>query len=420
MRDALRVLRKEGHIAYVVGGSVRDHLIGRTSKDHDIATSASPDELCKFFPEAITVGKAFGVLKIPIDPAPTVLEIATFRKDLHYSDHRHPTGIQMTGPLEDAKRRDFTMNALFYDPQAVKILDIVGGVKDIKHKVIRAIGKPKERFREDALRLLRAIRFSARLDFEIAEETWKAMLARAHLITKISAERIRDELNLMWMSAKPHRALELLSDSGLLDFILPELKKSMKEKKENQNQDWVKLLTVLRKLANLKDTIKEGPAVYWAAILRRIHLTEESETQEMAEKILEKYKIPQIEIKKILLMMMQLPKFKEVFKMRESTLQRFLRIPQFNDLLALHQAEALSHDGNLSYFDFCSERFNALVGQKDQKGYIDGKDLIALGLTPGPKFSEILEKVEDLTLEGLIRSKEQALEFVISHYGHQG
>jgi len=415
VRDALQRLDDAGYVAYVVGGSVRDFLLKRESKDHDIATNATPDQLCELFPEAVTVGKAFGVLKIPLPPSfkarlqqgkAEFIEIATFREDLEYKDFRRPEGVRFAGPEEDAGRRDFTINALFYDSKISCIFDPTGGLEDLKNRRIRAIGDPNKRFREDALRLLRAIRFVTALDFTLEEKTEAAIRSCAKLINHVSGERIRDELTSMWTGSHIADAMIRLSDSGLLRHVLPEVEACRKH-----DAVWRHILRMLRFLE--KENPVRSATLSWAAILL--------DAGRLALSVGLRLKMSREEIDQIVAIVQDQLKFKDVFKMREATLLRFLKQPHFEELLALHKADALATDGNLAYYEFCSTRLEMLKrtypdGLSKFPKLIDGKDLIQLGFKPGPEFSEILREVEDLALERRLKTKEEALEYVIHHF----
>ena len=433
VRDALQKLHSEGYVGYVVGGSVRDFLLGRESKDYDIATNALPDQLCKLFPLALMVGKEFGVLKVPTGSQPPLMEIATFRKDLDYQDHRHPSGVVFSTPSEDAARRDFTINALYYDPKSNRIFDPTGGMEDLKVRKIRAIGDASVRFREDALRLLRAIRFKTQLGFDLNPETSRAIQARARLITKVSAERVRDELSLMWKGPKPSEALSLLSELGLLQFILPEvqaLKGVPHIPSYSDDEDlWAHLLKMLEFLV-IQNPVR-SLTLAWSVVLHEVgkpvvaRMNEEKnfngyehESAKIAEKVADRLKLSRADTEQIVKMIVEHMKFRDVFQMRESTLQRWIREEYFEELLAFHKADAVSSDGNLAYYEFCLSRLEAnrksppVALQK----ILDGKDLIQLGFQPGPLFSEILRVVEDLALERKLMTKDEALEFVVRNY----
>ncbi|MFZ9596000.1 MAG: CCA tRNA nucleotidyltransferase [Bdellovibrionia bacterium] len=433
VKDALYRLSNAGHLAYLVGGSVRDFLLGHEVKDHDIATSAHPNELCQLFPNAIEVGKAFGVIKVPTGTYPPLLEIATFRQDLDYQDFRRPKGVVFSGPAQDALRRDFTINALFFDPKTSRILDFTSGVEDLKNKKIRAIGSPSERLKEDALRLLRAVRFKTRLGFQIEAKTAEAIRLRAKLITKVSAERIRDELTLMWRGPNPGVALEMLSEFGLLGLLLPELEalRGVPQIPSSHRHEtlWDHELRMLRVLA--EQTPERSQALAWAAILHDVGKPEalrlthgknfnghEQESVKLIRKITERLRMSRADSELISDLVEELTQFKEVFQMRESTLQRFIRRPYFEELLALYKADAVATDGNLAFYEFAFSRFEAFrqTPHLQSPKLIDGHDLLQLGFQPGPEFSEILRVLEDLVFEKKISTKEEALDYVISHW----
>jgi poly(A) polymerase len=435
VKDALQRLDEAGHVAYVVGGSVRDFLLRRESKDHDIATSAGPDELCALFPRALTVGKAFGVIKVPCGAE--LLEVATFREDLDYSDHRHPKGVRFSGPVEDARRRDFTINALFYDPKTSRILDSVKGMEDLKNGVVRAIGDAPKRFQEDALRLLRAVRFATRLGFEIDPETYAAIRGRAKLILKISAERIRDELTLMMTGPNPDVSITMLSELGLLQHVLPELESlrglpqpGMASESGKSSDVWTHTVRAIGLLARFAP--QRTPSLAWAALLHDVGKPvaakrsggknfngHELDGARLARAIAIRLKMPRDQVETIASMLEVHLKFKDVFQMREATLQRFVQQTGFEELLALHKADALATDGNLAFYEFCASRLTAMKAGRAAlvpPRLIDGTDLIQLGFYPGPRFSEILRTVEDLALEHKLGTKEEALEYVVRHF----
>lgn len=400
VRAILNRLHQEGFVAYIVGGSVRDFLRGETPKDYDIATSATPEALERIFSKALTVGRAFGVFKVPVESrdleSHEFVEVATFRSDLDYKDHRHPTAVEFKGPEEDAKRRDFTINALFFDLKTQSIIDFVGGFDDLKHRILRAIGHPSLRFKEDALRLLRAVRFSVRFGFTIEEETKKAIQMRANLIEKISAERIRDELTLMLKGRDPHIAFRKLKELGLLERVLPEIVTVPERELE-----WVSKLHENRSLE-----------LAWAALLVN---------SEKTVPVTTRLRLSHDQSQVIEYLVTHLSKFREVFRMREATLIRWISHAHFEDLLRLHQAVAVATDGNLAAYEFALSRYrelkkarasDPLFGEK----LITGEDLIQLGLRPSPLFSEILQTVDDLALEKRLKTKEEALEFVVKYF----
>lgn len=428
MKAAVQRLDERGHVAYIVGGSVRDFLLGRTVKDHDLATSATPDELEELFPNSVTVGKAFGVLKIPIGETGETFEIATFREDLEYRDHRHPRGVKFSGPAEDARRRDFTINALYYDPKTARILDSVGGIADLQAKIVRAIGLPTQRFKEDALRLLRAVRFTTRLGFALDPPTSEAVKARARFITHVSSERIRDELTLMFRGPNPGRALETLAKLDLLQHALPEVDELRAlERARPECEAWSHLLRMLETLD--RQTPSRSFALSWAAVLHEVGRPSawrrskernfnhhELDGARISAAIGERLKFTRDDSERVSKLIEDHLKFKDAFQMREATLERFVREPHFPELLSLYRADATALDGNLAFYEFCHSRFDAARASRETPRLIDGTDLIQLGLQPGPEFSQILRTIEDLALEQKLRTKEQALEYVVRHF----
>lgn len=425
-----------------MGGSVRDFLLKRPIKDHDIATSATPDEICELFPNAITVGKAFGVIKVLVGKNDNTVEveIATFREDLDYKDHRHPAKVRFSGPQEDALRRDFTINALFFDPKTSRILDPTGGIEDLVAKKVRAIGQPIARFEEDALRLLRAIRFTTTLGFELEEETLKGLRSRVKLIRHVSGERIRDELTRMLLGPNPGPALEMLADTGLLKQVLPELEAlrgvsqaptymRSASRDSNENDIWATTLRTVCFIA--KNSLERSVALSWAMLLYDVGKPAALKANDgknfngheiqgalLARVIGERLRMTRVDTERVASMIEDLLKFRDVFKMREATIERFVRLPYFDELLELHRAQASSSDGNLAFHEFSAYRRKLVLGSalRDPARLIDGKDLIQLGFFPGPEFSAILRTVEDLVLERKLTTKEQALEYVVSQF----
>lgn len=415
VKEALEKLDRAGFTAFVVGGSVRDFLLGRPTKDHDIATSADPDTLAELFPHAVMVGKAFGVIKIPVEGYPYPLEIASFRKESGYTDFRHPKKVEFADIFEDARRRDFTINAFYYDSKTRRILDQVDGFRDLESGTIRAIGDPMERFQEDALRLIRAVRFSALLGFEIESSTREAIRTRAKLIGKISAERIRDELTAVLMGPRPAQGLMDLSELGLLDYILPEVAKLKRHPMAFAKLN--KMLEIMARHYSVREV-----EFSWAVLgyeLGRIGKGSKQDRSEIAQSLCLRLKMSRAETARILELIEEAPKFRECFKMRDATLQRFVRLPRFDLHLALHRVEALATDGNLAFYVFCSNLAEDLKKQAENNiKILNGEDLIQFGMRPGPRFSEILRTIEDLALEGKLKTKEQALEYVLKHFVH--
>ncbi len=395
-----------GVVVYLVGGSVRDFFLGRQVEDFDLVTSALPDQICELFPGCVTVGKAFGVIRVPSGSGNLgpFVEVATFRKDLASLDHRHPLGVEFSGIENDSLRRDFTMNALFYDPKTGRYWDGVGGKADLSQRLIKTVGDPELRMKEDALRLLRAVRFQAALDFTIEQATADAILKLAKGITYVSAERIAGELSRMWLGARPERALQSLVQYGLLPIVLPELHKKAEAK-------WAVTLRRVRWLA--QEQSPRSLALAWAAVLMELGAGGEG-----LKRVLQRLKFAKVEAEKIDALIGCAQQSTEVFQMREVTLQRWVRHEHFVEILALIRAEAMAVDGNLAHYEFAQCRWaeaQAAVTQESE-ARLTGADLIALGLLPGPLFAEILEQVSDQILAKKIQSKREALEYVLKNF----
>jgi poly(A) polymerase len=374
------VLHQAGHAAYLVGGCVRDLLLDRPAQDFDVATNARPDELLRLFPGAGLVGAHFGV--VLVTEGEGTVEVATFRSDHAYRDGRHPEGVTYeTDPRQDARRRDFTINAMMMEPRSGAVLDFVAGRADLAAKLIRTVGDPVERFGEDHLRLLRAVRFAARLGFEIEGGTLDAMRALAPRIATVSAERVRDELVRILTEGGARRGVELLAESGLLAEVLPE---AIVDRRmlEGLVEPSVPLAVAV---------VLQGVARP-AAILERLRFSNEVSRQ-------------------VLALLENEPRFAGIREMHLSDLKRFLRMPGFEDLLQLHR---LRHGGaNLATYDFARAKLAALPPEElTPPRLITGDDLIALGIAPGPEFKLLLDAVETEQLEGRITTREEALAFV--------
>jgi poly(A) polymerase len=417
-RDIVAQLQRSGHIAYFAGGCVRDQLLGIEAKDFDIATSARPEEVQRIFPRVTNLtGKSFGVVRVLVEDE--FFEVATFREDGPYQDGRHPESVRFATAEEDAQRRDFTINGLFYDPVAEKLIDYVDGEADLRAKVIRAIGNPADRFAEDQLRLLRAIRFATRLNFKIEPVTWAAICAGASSIRTISAERIRDELNKTFSATKPEIGLDLLDQSGLLKEILPDLaamhgvEQPPEYHPEGDVYEHVRLMLTKIKEPNLdlalgvlfhdvgkKPTSKVDEN-------GRIRFNEhESVGANMTEKIMTdlRYDNKKIEIVKELVQHHM--QFKDVPHMRDSTLKRMMARPTFPLELELHRIDCDSSHGDLRHYDFLKEKLETMSAEQiDPPSFITGRDLLAMGLTIG----RILEAVRMAQLEEAVQTRAEAL-----------
>jgi putative nucleotidyltransferase with HDIG domain len=426
-------LRAAGHSAFLVGGCVRDLLLGLVPKDFDVATSARPAELLALFPRADQVGAHFGVVLIRQGDAQ--VEAATFRSDLAYLDGRHPTGVHFeTEPQQDALRRDFTINALLLDPVSGEVTDFTSGRSDLEQKLIRAIGDPEARFREDHLRLLRAVRFAAYLDFQIEPATFSAIQRLAPLIESVSAERVRDELSRMLTESNrsetsPRRGLELLDASGLLQQILPEVAamKGVAQPPEfhPEGDVWTHTLIMMEGLRQPSIELALGVLLHDVGkpptfrVAERIRFDGHVEKGiEIAHSILSRLRFPHDVIEHVEALVANHMKFMDVSRMRESTLKRFMRIPDFEDHMALHRLDCLSSHGGLENYDFVRRKQSEVPPEQLKPApLLTGNDLIAAGYKPGPIFRTVLHQIEDAQLENRISTKEEALAIAVQLIG---
>ena len=365
-------LRAAGHQAYFVGGCVRDLVLGRAPKDFDVATSATPDQVLTLFEKTFAVGAHFGVVLVCTGEIMT--EVATFRSDGAYSDGRHPDAVRFsTSPEEDVKRRDFTINGMMMDPVNDSVLDMVGGMQDLNARLIRAIGDPSERFTEDKLRMLRAVRFAARFTFDLEPATAKAIEQLAPAVNQVSNERVRDELTRMLTEGHARRAFEMLDATGLLAQVLPEVVKmkgvAQPPQYHPEGDVWVHTLMLL-------DGLAAGcpVALAWGALLHdigkpatfrvapdRIRFDGHVEAGvRIAEEICKRLRFPNHETEQILSLIANHMRFADVRKMKESTLKRFFRLQHFDQHLALHRLDCLASHGSLELYDFARQRFETL------------------------------------------------------------
>jgi len=442
----VRTLRERGHQAYLVGGCVRDMVLGHEPADYDVTTDATPDQVMRIFPETYAVGAQFGVVLVPpgspdareLRPAveatsvPTdhskadVVEVATFRSDIGYSDGRHPDRVQFsTDPREDVERRDFTINGLLLDPIKGEILDFVGGQQDLKAGIIQTIGSPEQRFGEDKLRMLRAVRFAARFEYTIDPATFAAMQKLAGNIHQVSRERVRDELSKMLIEGHARRAFLLLDESGLLQQVLPEIlaMKGVAQPPQfhPEGDVFVHTLLLLEKLP------RPSPmTLAWGALLHdvgkpatfrvadRIRFDGHVEVGvKMAEQICRRFRFSNHDTEQILALVKNHMRFGDVQRMKESTLKKFMRLPQFEEHLELHRLDCQSSHGDLTSYEFTREKLVSTPEASMRPApLVTGNDLINAGYVPGPRFKEILAAVEDSQLEGQLQNKEQALAFV--------
>ena len=426
-------LRERGHVAYFAGGCVRDLVSGDPAKDIDIATNARPEQVQAIFPRTFAVGAAFGV--VVVVEGGMNFEVATFRCDAAYLDGRHPSAVDFSSPEEDAKRRDFTINGMFFDPLANEVIDFVGGQTDLQAKIVRAIGEPALRFGEDRLRMLRAVRFATVLDYKIDNATWTALVANASAITQISAERIRDELVKIFLSPRRAAGWELLDRSGLLRAILPEIEPMKGCEQPEQFHPEGDVFEHTRRMLELLPENVSVPLVF-SVILHdvakpvtartdhtgRIRFNEHDKIgAQMAEQIMERLRFSRAEIDATVEMVRQHMVFKDVPRMRVAKLKRFMARPTFVEELELHRVDCQSSHGMLDNYEFLQSKREEFANEPIvPPPLVRGDDLIALGMKPGPEFGEILEAVETRQLEGAFKTREQALDWVKRTYAAAG
>ena len=417
----VRELRARGHQAYLVGGCVRDRLLGAQPKDYDVSTDATPQSVLSYFPRSQPVGAHFGVVLVG-SSAGAHVEVATFRSEGAYLDGRRPEEVRFeSDPRLDVLRRDFTINGLMEDPLTGEILDYCGGQADLRDAIVRAIGDSQRRFEEDHLRMLRAVRFAARLHFAIEPETMRAIRDRAAEIHRISAERIRDELIRILTEGDARLGVELLDQSGLLAELLPEVKayQGVQQPPEfhPEGDVWTHTLMMLEKLNRPTTTLAFAVLLHDVGkprtfrIADRIRFDGHAEVgAQMAARILTRLKFPNDECDRIVSLVANHMRFKDVMAMRASTLKRFLRLPEFNEHLELHRLDTQASNGYTAAYDFVREQL-AHLGQEELRPprLLTGRDLIGAGYLPGPPFSRALEAVETAQLEGEVATKEEAL-----------
>jgi poly(A) polymerase len=433
----LQQLRARGHSAYLVGGCVRDLLIGIAPQDYDIATSARPTEVMAIFPETIPVGAQFGVVLVvarQADEKPIHVEVATYRSDVGYTDGRHPDAVRYSDTAqEDVQRRDFTVNGLLLDPMTNEVIDYVSGRADLERKIIRTIGEPHQRFREDKLRVLRAVRFAARLGYHIEPGTMAAIRELANEIHMVSRERIRDELDKMLTEGHARRCFELLDESGLLQEVLPEVSalKGVEQPPQYHPEGDVWIHTLLL-LDGLDKTSSKSLA--WAVLLHdigkpptfreapdRIRFDGHAEVgTRMAEQICRRLRFSNDITEQVSTLVANHMRFGDVRKMKESTLKRFMRLPRFEEHLELHRLDCCASHRDLSLYQFVREKLENTPEEEIRPApLISGEDLIQNGWTPGPQFRTVLQAVEDAQLEGALHTREEAISFVETNFPQQ-
>ena len=428
-------LLRNKHQALLVGGCVRDLLLGREPEDYDVATDASPVEVAGLFPESVAVGAEFGVILVPKDGLK--IEVATFRSDVGSSDGRHPDRVVYSKtPFEDVQRRDFTVNGLLMRHDSGEVLDFVGGRKDLDAGIIRAIGDPERRFAEDKLRMMRAVRFAARFGFEIDAATFRAIRGHAAEIEQVSPERLREELTKMLTEGAARRAFELLDQTAVLDKALPEIAamKGVEQPPEfhPEGDVWMHTLLMLGRLEK-----QASPTLAWGVLLHdvgkpptfqsasetgdRIRFNHHVEVgMKMAEALCRKLRFSNDETEQIIALVANHMKFGHVEEMKKATLKRFVRLSRFEEHLELHRLDCLASHRNLDAYEFV-ERFvkETPPAQVRPERLLTGDDLLGLGYRPGPQFARILRGVEDAQLEGQIKTKEEATGYVLKNFANQ-
>ena len=420
----IRRLREQGFEAYLAGGCVRDRLLGAPAKDYDIAADARPDVVRRLFDQTVAVGARFGVIIVVMDGEQ--FEVATFRADAPYLDGRRPSDVRFGSIEEDARRRDFTINGMYLDPQSERVIDLVGGMRDLRAGKIRTIGRPDERFAEDRLRMIRAIRFAARLNFAIDPATLAAIQALAHTVKVVSAERLGEELTRILTEGGPAVGMELLRGSGLMGELLPEmLALEHCEQPANFHPEGDVYRHTMLALSMLEpgcaETLAFGVLLHDIAKPRCRAVSDNRVTfyghcehgAEMAREILRRLRRPRAVEERVAYLVRYHLRLCMAPRMRQATLKRMLAEDGFNELLELSLLDALASNSYLGYYHFCRRALADLDGQKPRPSrLVTGHDLIAAGLTPGPRVGEILREIEDLQLEGTLTDREQALAYV--------
>lgn len=437
----VRELRERGHSAYLVGGCVRDLVLGREPADYDVATSATPAEVMRIFPQTYAVGAQFGVVLVPVkhdheggERDNYAIEVATYRSDGLYSDGRHPDRVQFSSEARvDVQRRDFTINGLLLDPVTREVLDYVGGRQDMDRRTVCTIGDPHQRFAEDKLRMLRAVRFAARFGYEIEQKTFAAIRELAPQINQVSHERVRDEILKMLTEGQARRAFELLDQTGLLEQVLPEIKKMQGVQQppeyHPEGDVWVHTLLLLEGLrAGSSKTLALGVLLHdvgkpptFRVAPDRIRFDNHAEVgTRMAEVICHRFRLSNEETEQVSALVANHMRFADVMRMKDSTLKRFFRLPKFEEHLELHRLDCLSSHRDLTLYAFTREKLASMRAEQIHPApLITGKDLIAAGYQPGPAFKELLTAVEDAQMDGTISTKEEAMGLVKSKISQQ-
>ena len=426
----VRRLRAAGYESYLAGGCVRDMLLNKEPQDYDITTGAKPGEIAKIFPDTIPVGAQFGVILVVIDGTP--FEVASFRHDGPYLDGRHPSQVRYGSLREDVLRRDFTINGMIYDPVDDAVIDLVNGRQDLQAGIIRAIGEPRARFEEDRLRMIRAVRFAASLDFNVEGKTLAAIGELAATVTLVSWERIGDEITRILTEGGARRGFELLNDTGLLEAVLPEIA-AMKGVEQSpdyhpEGDVFAHTLLLLGQLKAPTETLAYGCLLHDVA--KPVCMRRDGERitfyghmergAEMAEAILQRLKRSRDTWERVSYLVRSHLRHTQAPNMRLSTLKRFLGEDAIDELLELTRIDALAANGDLTHYNFCKAKLAELEeADIHPEPLVRGRDLIALGLTPGPVFGQILAQVEEAQLGGELRGRQEAIEWVKKNFANR-
>jgi len=429
-RAVVERLHEAGFQALYAGGCVRDSLMGLTPKDYDIATSARPEEVQRLFPRTYAVGAHFGVV-IVLEEGHE-FQVATFRSDEAYLDGRRPVAVTYSDPERDAARRDFTINGMFFDPLRGEVIDYVNGRADLDARIIRAIGDPRARFREDRLRLLRAVRFAATFGFEIEPETWTALRENAREIHDVSAERIREEIVRIFLAPTRLRGFDLLDASGLMAEILPEIEALKGCEQPPQFHPEGDVFVHTRKMLELLPETVSLPLVFSVLFHDigkprtfsldpaegRIRFSGHDKVgAEMTLALMERLRFSRQDIDATVEAVANHMVFKDVQSMRVARLKRFMARPHFSDELELHRVDCASSHGMLDNYEFLKRKREEFAKEPlIPPPLITGRDLLAMGWKPGPKIGEILEAVQNRQLEGTLATRDAALEWVKAEY----
>ncbi|HYB92340.1 MAG TPA: HD domain-containing protein [Candidatus Binataceae bacterium] len=425
----IRKLREAGFIAYFGGGCVRDRMLGLEPKDYDIATDARPEVVQRMFDHTVAVGARFGVIVVVIDG--DQCEVATFRADAPYIDGRRPSAVRFGAIEEDAVRRDFTIGGMYFDPIEERLIDLVGGMRDLRAGVIRAIGNPYDRFEEDRLRILRAARFAARLNFTIDPATWAAMKRSAPTINTIAAERIGEELVMMFTEGGAARGMDLMLESGLMEALLPEAVEmvgcAQPDNFHPEGDVYAHTrLAVSMLTRGVSETVAFGVLLHdiakprCRAVASDGRITFYGHTDQgamMAAGIMARLRRPRAVQERVAYLVRNHLRLCMASRMRPATLKRMLAEDGFDELMQVAMLDAFASSSYLGHWHFCRRAMSAMTAAEIRPPrLIGGDDLIGMGFAPGPRFKAILKDVEDQQLDGALATRDDALEYVRSRY----